>query len=177
MPMCESTMHGVTNFMSIGYGFHDPCWPSKSPFMPMSFFTETGAFLPPAFASALAMSCHPSPGLRICFDTNSTKLGTPHPFANVPVCVNGACARSSKFSINKPCSTGTHSMMSSACVVYPSGGRNVTGSDADGRHVPGHTMISPSCTPIGRNRPGVSKDSHTNMSGVAARAVGEGTPS
>ena len=25
MPMCESTMHGTTNFMSMGYGFQLPC--------------------------------------------------------------------------------------------------------------------------------------------------------
>ncbi len=36
-----------------------------------------------------------------------THLGTFQPLANVVVCVKGACAKSSKFSTNKPCSTGS----------------------------------------------------------------------
>ncbi|MFS7952879.1 hypothetical protein Hanom_Chr07g00612091 [Helianthus anomalus] len=34
-------------------------------------------------------------------------LGTLHPFANVEVCVKGACARSSRLSNSSPCSTGS----------------------------------------------------------------------
>mmetsp|Transcript_8956 Transcript_8956/g.32796 ORF Transcript_8956/g.32796 Transcript_8956/m.32796 type:complete len:364 (-) Transcript_8956:440-1531(-) len=148
IPMCESTMHGVTNFMSIGYGFHDPCC-DPSPI--------------PSRVSPRAMSCHPSPSLRSFDVTNSTNVGTPQPFANVPVCVNGACARSSRFSISSPCSTGTSSMMSSACVVYPAGGVNVVGNATSGLHVPGHTMTRPSCSPIGRKRVASSRERHVHL--------------
>mmetsp|Transcript_33475 Transcript_33475/g.72281 ORF Transcript_33475/g.72281 Transcript_33475/m.72281 type:complete len:200 (-) Transcript_33475:678-1277(-) len=47
---------------------------------------------------------------------NFTKSGIDHPFAKVAVCVKGACAKSSKFSSNRPCSTST-SMRSSAWMV------------------------------------------------------------
>mmetsp|Transcript_2647 Transcript_2647/g.9874 ORF Transcript_2647/g.9874 Transcript_2647/m.9874 type:complete len:258 (-) Transcript_2647:330-1103(-) len=145
MPMCESTMHGTTNFMSIGYGFQLPLCPPRW-----------------ARFRLLAMSCQPSPGLRRRAVTNSTKLGTPHPLANVPVCVNGACAKSSKFSMSSPCSTGTSSMMSSAWVVYPSGGLNVPGSCTSGLQLPGHTITRPSLTPIGMCKEGLATDRHTH---------------
>lgn len=52
---------------------------------------------------------------------NFTKSGTGQPRANVDVCVKGACARSSRFSISRPCSTGTSTMIS-AWILKPAGG-------------------------------------------------------
>lgn len=44
-----------------------------------------------------------------------------------PWCVKGACARSRRFSISRPCSTGTSSLIS-AWMSYPSGGCVVLGT-------------------------------------------------
>ena len=55
-----------------------------------------GSQLPPRYSAAL----------------NLTESGIGQPFANVEVWVNGACARSRRFSMSKPCSTSTSTCMS-----------------------------------------------------------------
>jgi hypothetical protein len=62
-----------------------------------------------------------APYLRIC-DTGIAAVT--HPW-----CVKGACARSNRFSISRPCSTGTSNWIS-AWMSYPAGGCVVLGTCA-----------------------------------------------